>query len=92
MQVNLSAENARFIEEQVASGAFRSQSEVLDAGVELLRRRQPLLDRLDEARRQLDEGDFTEYDDEGLRRRFDQLKVRRLPITAQGETTCDSLP
>ena len=76
MSTEISPENEQFIEKQIASGTFRTRSDVLDAGVELLRMRNELLDRIDEGRRQLDSGQYTEYDDQGLQRRFEELKAR----------------
>jgi hypothetical protein len=38
--------------------------------------KQKLIERLKESRRQLDEGEYVEFDEEGLRRFFDGLKER----------------
>jgi Arc/MetJ-type ribon-helix-helix transcriptional regulator len=76
MSSEISPENEQFIEKQITSGAFHSRAEVLDAGIELLRMRNELLDRIDERRRQLDAGEFTDYDEQGLRKRFEELKER----------------
>lgn len=48
----------------------------VNAGLEMLRKRQALLAFIDEGRRQLDEGEYTEYDEDGLRRRFEELQER----------------
>ena len=82
MSTDISPENEQFIEQQIATGMFRSRADAIDAGVELLRRRQELLDRIDLGRRQLDTGEIHEYDDRELQLRFDQLKQR-----AQGSTS-----
>ena len=74
MSTEISPENEHFIQQQIASGHFHDRREVLDAGILLLRKKQELLGRLDESRRQLDCGEFAEYDDESLRQRFEQLK------------------
>jgi len=76
MSSQISPENEQFIEKQIASGTFRTRSDVLDAGVELLRMRNELLGRIDEGRRQLDSGQYTEYDEQSLKRRFEDLKAR----------------
>ena len=76
MGSEISRENEQFIEEQVASGTFRSRSEAMDAGVEVLRLRNELLNRVDEGRRQLDSGEYIEYDEDALKSRFEQLKAR----------------
>ena len=76
MASELSSVNESFIQEQVAIGAFRDRTDAIEAGIELLRQRQELLDHLDEGRRQLDEGDYVEFDREGLRKFFEGLKER----------------
>jgi Arc/MetJ-type ribon-helix-helix transcriptional regulator len=73
---DLSPDIESFIQQEVAVGAYQSRNQAIEAGVELLRRRKALLDRLDESRRQLDEGEYEEYDDEGLRQLFDLLIER----------------
>jgi Arc/MetJ-type ribon-helix-helix transcriptional regulator len=76
MSQSLSPENQAYIDGQVAGGAFASRDEAIDAGVALLRKRDELVTRLQESRRQLDNGEFTEYDDESLATRFEQLKAK----------------
>lgn len=76
MPVDISPENEQFIQQQIKAGAFRTRTDAIDAGVELLRRRTELLDRIDCGRRQLDQGDYHEYDDRSLQQRFEQLKHR----------------
>ena len=76
MSTDLSPENEKFIEAKVAQGAYGSREEALDAGVEMLRKHGQLVDRLTESRRQLDAGESTDYDDESLAVRFDELKGR----------------
>ena len=76
MPVDISPENEQFIQQQIKAGVFRTRTDAIDSGVELLRRRTELLDRIDWGRRQLDQGDYHEYDDESLQQRFEQLKHR----------------
>jgi Arc/MetJ-type ribon-helix-helix transcriptional regulator len=76
MAGDLSQETEAFIEQQIALGAFRDRNDAIEAGVELLRQRKALLDRLAESRRQLDEGEYVEFDEEGLRQFFEGLKER----------------
>jgi len=83
MSADISPENERFIETQIAGGAFQTRGEALDAAVDILRLRKELLDRIDEGRRQLDAGEYVEYDDEGLRKRFDELKARARQLGPQ---------
>lgn len=75
MSQSLSPENQSYIDSQVAEGTFASHDEAIDAGIALLRKHDELAARLKASRRQLDEGEFTEYDDESLAARFDELKA-----------------
>ena len=52
------------------------RSEDISAALVLLRERKSLLARLDEGRRQLDRGEFTEYDEQGLKDYFDDVHRR----------------
>jgi Arc/MetJ-type ribon-helix-helix transcriptional regulator len=76
MSTGLSSDNESFIQEQVALGIFRNREEAIEAGVELLRRRKWLLDRLAESQRQLRDGEYKDFDDEGLHQLFERLKQR----------------
>lgn len=71
----LTAENSEFIERAIAQGRYRSRDDALNDGVQLLRLEE-LKRRLAESRRQLDEGEYTEYDDAGLDAYFEELKQR----------------
>ena len=73
---SLSRELETFIEQQVSIGTFKDRTQALEAGVDLLRQRQALIDRLTESRRQLDEGEYVEFDDKGLHDFFESLKER----------------
>lgn len=72
----LSSDSESFIQQQVALGLYRDRTDAIEAGVELLRQQKALLDRLDEGRRQLDDGEYVEFDREGLRQFFEGLKER----------------
>ena len=74
--LSLSQDSESFIQRQVATGAYRDRTDAIEAGVELLRRRDALIARLTESRRQLDEGEYVEFDQEGLRQFFEGLKER----------------
>ncbi|MEZ6059362.1 MAG: hypothetical protein R3C19_03265 [Planctomycetaceae bacterium] len=76
MKTEISQLNENFIQTQIANGVFPDRQSALNAAVELLRRRSDVLERIDTGRRQLDAGDFTEYDDDTLRQRLDDLKSR----------------
>ena len=84
MANELSAENERFIDQQLATGAFPTRTKVMDAAIDLLRQRSSLLDRLDKARGQLDTGEYTEYDDASLASRFDELRARARNAAGEG--------
>lgn len=76
MSAGLTPENERFINEQIAVGAFQDQYAAVNAGIDLLRRKKALLERLDEGRRQLDAGEFNEYDEALLAELFSRLVKR----------------
>ena len=76
MSNELSPDTESFIADQIALGTFPTRSDALEAGMGLLRKRQQLLDRLAESRRQLDDGDSVVCDQEGLRQLFEQLIAR----------------
>jgi Arc/MetJ-type ribon-helix-helix transcriptional regulator len=77
MASDLSPDTESFIQQQIALGNFRSRDDAIEAGITLLKRRRELMDRLADSRRQLDEGDYVEYDDDGLRQLFEELIARR---------------
>ena len=85
MQIEISPQHNKFIDRQVACGEFRDRGAALDAAVELLRRRTDTLAKIDNGRQQLDAGKFTEYDDETLKKRFDQIKHRAHAATLESE-------
>jgi Arc/MetJ-type ribon-helix-helix transcriptional regulator len=76
MSSELSPDIESFIAGEIAVGAYRSRNDAIEAGVDMLRQHKALLDRLDESRRQLDEGEYVEFDREGLRQFFEGLKER----------------
>jgi Arc/MetJ-type ribon-helix-helix transcriptional regulator len=57
MSTDLSPQNEQFIEQVLTRGVFHNRTEALDEAVELLRRRQELLDHIDEGTRQLRNGE-----------------------------------
>ena len=60
MSTDLSPQNEQFIEHVIARGDFQDRSEALDQAVELLRRRQELLDHVDAGTAQLRRGEGIE--------------------------------
>ena len=75
MSSDLSPSSEAFLLHAVARGDFPSRSDALEAAVDLLRRQQ-IVDKLAEGRRQLDEGEYVEFDEAGLREFFDTLLGR----------------
>lgn len=76
MNTEISPENEQFIQHVLATGLYQDRSKVLDDAVTLLKRRQELLDHVDEGVRQLRDGERSEYDDDSLRERFQTLEQR----------------
>jgi Arc/MetJ-type ribon-helix-helix transcriptional regulator len=73
---NLSQENEAFISAAVASGVYQDRSAAIEAGVSLLRRHELLTTRLRDSRRQLDDGEFVEFDAQSLGELFGRLEER----------------
>ena len=76
MPNGLSPDTESFIQQEVALGAYPSREEALEAGVALLKRRRELMNRLSESRRQLDQGEYFDYDEDGLQQLFEELIAR----------------
>ena len=73
MVSNLSSENAEFVRQQIASGAFTSSQDAIEHAVTLLRQRTALIDRLDKGTQQLDSGEYVELDEAGMDQFFADL-------------------
>ncbi len=73
MYADLSPDNAAFLESQVAMGAFPSGGDALNAAVMLLRRRAEVLEKVQRGVKQLESGEYEEFDEEGLDRFFEEL-------------------
>lgn len=84
MNVSLTPELERFVQEKVASGLYNSASEVIREALRLLNEQDQLRQiRLEELRKeiaigieQLDRGEFTECDEESLGQFFEDIKRR----------------
>ena len=72
----ISQENEQFIEAAVAAGTFQDRAQALNQAVELLRKRAALLAQVNEGIADIEAGNYTDYDEAGLKARFDQLKNR----------------
>lgn len=70
----------QFVEQQVAAGNYPSEEELVVSAVRVLRdvqlQQRQFADDVRLGMEQLNRGEFNEYDDDGLRQRFDQLKQR----------------
>jgi Arc/MetJ-type ribon-helix-helix transcriptional regulator len=75
MSSDLSPSSEAFLDDAVARGYFPSRSDALEAAVDLLRRQQ-IIEKLAEGRRQLDEGEYVEFDEAGLKEFFNTLLDR----------------
>lgn len=74
MQLNLSPSTEAFLASVVSSGAYRDPSEAIEEGVDLLRARLELKQRLANSKAQLDRGEGIFLDDAGLANFFEDLK------------------
>jgi Arc/MetJ-type ribon-helix-helix transcriptional regulator len=74
MTTVITPENEQFIEQEIASGAYCDRHDAVNAGLDLLRKRKQLIARLEASRRQLDNGEFTDFDGPSLRAWFSDLK------------------
>jgi Arc/MetJ-type ribon-helix-helix transcriptional regulator len=76
MAADLSPETESFIQQQISLGVYPDRKHALEEGIALLRERDGLRRRLVESRRQLDAGEYVEFDDEGRNEFFEGLKER----------------
>lgn len=75
MSSNISPDNERFIDAEIAAGRYGDRVEALDDAIELLRQRKHLLDHIDIGARQLESGQYTDYDQNSLRELFDEIQT-----------------
>jgi Arc/MetJ-type ribon-helix-helix transcriptional regulator len=75
MSTNLSPEINRLIAQELALGHYRSEEELLTEALQLLSQRNTLRKQIDAGERQLQSGEYTDYDSQSLRQRFDDLKA-----------------
>jgi hypothetical protein len=73
MNLQISAENAQFLREQVAAGTFPTAEAAIAAAFDVLKRQTALRERLQLGIDQLERGEYIELDDEGLDRFFAEL-------------------
>jgi putative addiction module CopG family antidote len=82
MSSDFSPEINRLIAQQLSHGRYASQDELLVEAVRLLGERDSLRDQIEAGSQQLAAGQFTDYDPQALRRRFDDLKAGK-PFRSQ---------
>jgi antitoxin ParD1/3/4 len=78
--ISITPELQQLVEQGLASGNYGSRDELLLEAMRLLARRdqqrEELRRQIQIGRDQIDRGEYTEYDEVGLRERFEQLKGR----------------
>ena len=74
MAIDLSAENEQYIAAVLARGDFHNRSAVLNKGIKLLRRRDEFVADIEAGSRQLQTGEYRDYDRERLRQLFDRVR------------------
>lgn len=75
MSSDLSPELNRLIAQELALGHYRTEEELLTEAVQLLTQRNALREQIETGTRQLASGEYTDYDSQSLRQRFDDLKA-----------------
>ena len=76
MSTDLSPENEAFLLDQLSSGRFASREEALNAGLDLLKAREWLANRIQSSREQLDNGQYLELNEKEMSEYFAQLRKR----------------
>ena len=67
MVSDVSPTNEAFLTDAIARGLFKDRRSALDEAVELLRRKQEILNRIELGTQQLRSGEYRTFDEEGLR-------------------------
>jgi antitoxin ParD1/3/4 len=87
----LPSDLAQFVEQELATGKYQTEAELVCEAVRLLREREQ---RLEDLRReilpalaQLDQGNYTAYDEQGLREMIDDVKARGRTRLAERRST-----
>ena len=75
ISINLPPELNRLIAQELALGHYRTEEELLTEAVQLLTQRNALREQIETGTRQLASGEYTDYDSQSLRQRFDDLKA-----------------
>jgi predicted transcriptional regulator len=69
----LQQENERFIEQQLASGAYPSREAVIDDAIQCLKWYEKVLEKVDTGLKDVDEGRMEEFTEEELHTFFDRV-------------------
>ena len=75
MPVQITPELEALVQEILAEGVFQDESEVLHEALRLLQKRQQLLRDVNAGVAQLDQGRFSEYDENSLEQFLDDVRV-----------------
>lgn len=75
MTLNVSPDLSRLIAHELSHGHYSSEEELLTEAVHLLSERNALREQIDAGVSELTSGEFTDYDSQSLRQRFDDLKA-----------------
>ena len=76
MSTELSPDLEDFVQQRLAAGSYRTGGEVIREAFKLLERREQLLAHIDTGTAQLRRGEYTECDQDSLRRLFDEIQAR----------------
>ena len=89
MSVNLNQANQQFLDEAVRNGQYADRDIAINEAIDLLRKRDQLIQDVNAGIRQLDDGEgIVLADDEELRAFFEEIKAegrRRLAERANGQ-------
>ena len=91
MQIVLTSGVEQLLRNQLATGRYHSENEVLLEAVQLLtardRRLEELRSQVQIGRDQIDRGEYTEFDEAGMQQFFEGLQERGRRRYAEGQTT-----
>ena len=75
MQLDISPENAQFLQEQVAVGVYATPAQAANAAIEVLKKHSELRVRIQRGLRQLDQGEYRDFDEGEMDEFFQELFV-----------------
>lgn len=74
MTLTISPERKAFVKSVVDNGTYCDESAVVEEALRLLERQEAFRREVEIGTRQLENGEYTDYDDESLRARFEQIR------------------